>query len=117
MPRRRQSPAGRGSLGGLPEGRAVLTEISEISGGRERLNVLDVFSDRPRSARMTSLLPWLFTISVILLLLEIAGRRLSLWSKVGDLFEPVVSPEAQTDIAGAPARQGWSQGFFGQWRL
>ncbi|HEY2251601.1 MAG TPA: hypothetical protein VGH74_11095, partial [Planctomycetaceae bacterium] len=73
---------------GLPEGRQVLTAISELTGGRERLNVLEALTDRPRSARMTSLLPWLVTVSVVLLLLEIAGRRLSLWSRLSDALVP-----------------------------
>lgn len=108
MPRRRKTSGGRTALGGLPEGRAVLTEISEISGGHERLDVLEVFSDRPRSARMTSLLPWLFSIAVILLVLEIAGRRLSLWSKLSEAFESAL-PAGEREVAAAGSRQSWSQ--------
>jgi len=81
---------------GLPEGRAVLTAISELTGGRERVNVLEVPTDRPRSARMTPLLPWLVSLAVVLLLLEIAGRRLSLWARLSDAMiqarEPVSAP-------------------------
>jgi len=73
---------------GLPEGRQVLTAISELTGGHERVDVLESLTDRPRSARMTSLVPWLVSISVALLLLEIAGRRLSLWSRLADAIVP-----------------------------
>lgn len=75
---------------GLPDGRAVLAAVAELTGGRERLDVLETLSDRPRSARMTSLLPWLFTLAVLLLLTEIAGRRLSLWSRLSEAVEAAV---------------------------
>ena len=81
---------------GLPEGRQVLSAISDLTGGRERVNVLEVLTDRPRSARMTSLLPWLLSLGVVLLLVEIAGRRLSLWSKLSAAIVPAkTAPSAQ----------------------
>ncbi len=77
---------------GLPEGRQVLSAISELTGGRERVNVLETLTDRPRSARMTSLLPMLLSLCVVLLLLEIAGRRLALWSKLSEAMMPAAAP-------------------------
>jgi uncharacterized membrane protein len=100
---------------GLPEGRKVLAALSELTGGRERLDVLETFADRPRSARMTSLLPWFFAIAVILLLVEIAGRRLSLWSKLSDAFEAVLPVGEQVILPGARARPTWSQRARGRW--
>jgi Mg-chelatase subunit ChlD len=92
---------------GLPEGRQVLAAISELTGGRERVNVLEALTDRPRSARMTSLLPWLLTLSVVLLLLEIAGRRLALWSMLREALVPAgqqVAKAATQEITGARPR-------------
>ena len=80
---------------GLPEGRQVLAAISELTGGRERVNVLESLTDRPRSARMTSLLPWLMSLAVGLLLLEIAGRRLALWSRLTEAMIPAGRQVAQ----------------------
>jgi Mg-chelatase subunit ChlD len=65
---------------GLPTGRQILEEVASLSGGRERLDLLEVLADPPRSTRMTSLLPWLLVAALVLLLMEIAGRRLSLWN-------------------------------------
>lgn len=102
---------------GLPEGRKVLAAISELTGGRERLDVLEAFSDRPRSARMTSLLPWLFAISVLLLVLEIAGRRLSLWSKLSDAVDGALHVGERVVSPGSALRQSWSQRARGRWAL
>jgi len=68
---------------GLPEGREVLSEIARLTGGEQRTEILSVFADPPRSPKKVSLVPHLLVATMILLLLEIAGRRLSLW---GDLF-------------------------------
>ncbi len=70
---------------GLPSGKEIMEEIAALSGGLERTNVLDVLLDPPRSSRSTSLLPWIFIVSVIFLLLEIAGRRLSLWERLAEV--------------------------------
>src|SRR5262249_22213209 len=101
---------------GLPEGRKVLAALSELTGGRERLDVLEALSDRPRSARMTSLLPWLFTAAVLLLVLEIAGRRLSLWSKLSDAFEGALPARERAPVAEPPAQPGWSGGIRRKWK-
>jgi hypothetical protein len=69
---------------GQPTGAEVLAEVAELSGGVERPDVLDVLHDPPRTARMSSLLPWLLSAGIVLLILEIAGRRLSLWERITD---------------------------------
>jgi hypothetical protein len=74
---------------GLPNGRQVLEEVANLTGGRERLDLLEVLADPPRSARTTPLLPWLLTVAIALLLTEIAGRRLSLWSRLVEAVEEV----------------------------
>lgn len=66
---------------GLPSGRQVLDAVAQLTGGRERIDIVEVLADPPRSARTTPLLPWLLIGGVALLLTEIAGRRLSLWTK------------------------------------
>ena len=67
---------------GLPTGRETLQQMAELSRGRELTDVLAVFDrdNRLRSPRMVSLLPWLLSGVLILILTEIAGRRLSLWA-------------------------------------
>eukprot|EP00913_Durusdinium_trenchii_P022811 g21415.t1 len=67
---------------GLPTGRETLAEMARLSGGRELTDVVEVLNRdlRPRQPRMVSLLPWLLGGVMILLLAEIAGRRLSLWA-------------------------------------
>jgi hypothetical protein len=100
---------------GLPEGRQMLTALSELTGGRERLDVLEAFTDRPRSARMTSLLPWLFGLAVMLLLAEIAGRRLALWSKLTEAVEAVIPARGRIPASSAPLRDGWSRRLRARW--
>ncbi len=75
---------------GLPTGREVLAEVADLSGGVERADVLGVLQNPPRSARRASLLPWLFLLGVILLVVEIAGRRLSLWERLQDAAEAAI---------------------------
>lgn len=65
---------------GLPSGREVLEAIASMTGGRERVNVLDVLADPPHSAGRASLVPYLLGAAIVLLLAEIAGRRLGLWT-------------------------------------
>lgn len=67
---------------GLPTGLEILQEVAETSGGMARTNVLSILQDPPRAASKKSLLPWLFTASILLLITEIAGRRLSLWERL-----------------------------------
>jgi uncharacterized membrane protein len=100
---------------GLPEGRKILTAVGDLTGGRERLDVLEALTDRPRSARMTSLLPWLLILAIALLLLEIAGRRLSLWSKLSEAIEAVVPGGERVMVPGAATRPGWSQRVRQKW--
>jgi len=64
---------------GLLSGRETLAELAELSGGQQRANILEVFEDSPRSPKKMSLVPLLLAIGLFLMVLEIAGRRLSLW--------------------------------------
>ncbi len=78
---------------GLPSGAQVLAEVAQLSGGVARTDVLEVLKHPPRSARTSSLLPWLFSALVLLVLLEIAGRRLSLWDRLPEMAAAMV-PDA-----------------------
>jgi len=71
---------------GLPSGAEILASIAELTGGIPRTDILEILADPPRSASKRSLLPLLFTICIILLLLEIAGRRLSLWQRMAEIL-------------------------------
>ncbi|MFG0332272.1 MAG: hypothetical protein ACF8TS_02825, partial [Maioricimonas sp. JB049] len=81
---------------GLPTGTETLEEMASLSGGIARTNVLEVFDDPPRTSSTRSMLPWLFVAGIVLLLLEIAGRRLSLWERL---------PQPQWE--GLPRPAGW----------
>ncbi len=72
------------------QGRAILDEVAELSGGVARTDVLEVLSDPPRSARSMSMLPVLFATILVLLVLEIAGRRLSLWETLAEATDKAV---------------------------
>jgi len=93
---------------GLPTGTATLAQMAEITGGKSRADVLDVLKDPPRSARTTSLLPWLFSAALCLLVLEIAGRRLSLWDWVRRTADA-------TEAASAPASPTRARRGLGRW--
>ncbi|MDP7276178.1 MAG: VWA domain-containing protein [Planctomycetaceae bacterium] len=70
----------------LPSGGEVLAEVALISEGRQRTDVTEIYADPPRSSQRVSLLPWLFVASMVVLVMEIAGRRLNLWSRSGERF-------------------------------
>ncbi|MEZ6068313.1 MAG: vWA domain-containing protein [Planctomycetaceae bacterium] len=97
-------PRGAGTIGS-----EVLAEVAELSGGVARTDVLEVLDDPPRAARTMSMLPVVFTAVLLLLLAEIAGRRLSLWEKLaevtGDAREKLL-PERRPAQAGGAAT-GW----------
>ncbi|MGE3316680.1 MAG: VWA domain-containing protein [Planctomycetaceae bacterium] len=90
---------------GLPTGSETLAQMADLSGGRSRADVLEIFDDPPRSARTVSLLPWLFGIAIGLLLTEIAGRRLSLWER---FRESLADETAIPEPAASPAH-GWKK--------
>lgn len=64
-------------------GRETLLQIAAISGGEERLDLLELLdrSNLPRTPRMISLVPWLALALLLVLLLEIGGRRLAWWER------------------------------------
>jgi Mg-chelatase subunit ChlD len=85
---------------GLPAGRETLIELSELTAGKERTALEGIYADAPRSARRQSLIPLLLAVSVGLLVTEIAGRRLSLWSAFEQrwLRRPVIAATADGGV-------------------
>ncbi|HSG69032.1 MAG TPA: VWA domain-containing protein, partial [Planctomycetaceae bacterium] len=82
---------------GIRTGEEILAALAETSGGTARTDVLEVFNNPPRSARKTSLLPYLFIAAIVLLLVEIAGRRLSLWERMKPIGE---TPQTVEELLG-----------------
>ena len=79
---------------GLPAGDELLASMAELTGGKPRVDVLELFQDPPRSARTVPLLPWLVILAIAAFLVEIAGRRLSLWERVSLAVEAEATERA-----------------------
>ncbi|MFQ5734063.1 MAG: hypothetical protein ACE5KM_19160, partial [Planctomycetaceae bacterium] len=90
---------------GRPTGRQTLREIARLSGGKERTDVLELLdrSELPRLPRMVAVLRWVAALMVVLVLVEIAGRRLALWER-GWKSQPADELEPAT-----PRRSRWSE--------
>lgn len=71
---------------GQETGQQVMRQIAEVSSGKERVQMADVFTERHRNVSRRPLTPYLLIIAATALILEIAGRRLSLWPDVSQLF-------------------------------
>jgi Mg-chelatase subunit ChlD len=91
----------------LPAGREVLVGLAELTGGTERAELLEILKDPPRSARTNSLVPWLAIAALTLLVVEIGGRRLSLWERA--------AYAAETALDGPATASGTS--WLPQWRV
>ena len=83
----------------LSSGLSVLKSLADKTGGKARVNPLEVLADPPRAATAWPLAALLFSTSILLLLLEIAGRRLSLWEKLVDAVATVRPPASGVAIA------------------
>ncbi|MHC4880334.1 MAG: VWA domain-containing protein [Planctomycetota bacterium] len=92
---------------GLPNGVDTLTRITELSGGQLRTDVLSIFDNPPRSARTVSLLVPLMISAIVLLLVEIAGRRLSLWDRSAVWWRRERSETTPQPSAPVESSTGW----------
>ena len=92
------------------DGRQLLGEIAELSGGKSRVDVLSILDDPPSSARMMPLLPYLLIAAIVILVVEIAGRRLSLWKRA-----PAAAPDAVTELSLDP-ELGYKERWFSRKR-
>ena len=70
-------------------GLTLLKSLADKTGGKARVNPQEVLADPPRASTTWPLASLLFWSSILLLVLEIAGRRLSLWEKFIDAVAPV----------------------------
>jgi Mg-chelatase subunit ChlD len=59
------------------KGEPSLRQIAAATGGRERIDLASVWDEVPRSAKTLDLRPWCFLLAVLVLLLEVAQRRLA----------------------------------------
>ncbi|NOT61618.1 MAG: hypothetical protein HOP19_15490, partial [Acidobacteria bacterium] len=59
-------------------GATTLTKLAQATNGRERLQLADVWRDLPRRPRLIELAPYLLSLAVLLLLLEVLERQAGL---------------------------------------
>ncbi len=87
-------------------GRARLTleRLARATGGRQRLDVGDVWRDFPRHPRLVEVTPWLLIAAVVLFLAEVLERRTALLSRV--LSRRRAAPVAAAEPDRSPARPG-----------
>lgn len=86
---------------GLPSGAETLESMARTSGGRLRLDVREVLTDAPSRARQfRSLTPALCLVGLFLFVVEIVGRRWSLWERWASARAE--TREARTPLAGDP---------------
>ena len=57
-------------------GRTVLADIGKTTGGRDRLNLAEIWTTLPRQLRFVQLSIWLVIAALILFLLEVLQRRI-----------------------------------------
>lgn len=60
------------------QGIVAMAQLARATGGRERINLADIWEDLPRQPQMLSMAPWLLFVAIILLLLEVFQRRTGL---------------------------------------
>lgn len=104
---------------GMRSGRDTLARVTEITGGELRTDVLEVFKNPPRSARTVSLLAPLMIAGLALLLVEIAGRRLSLWQRLSDVVQVAGTPQPDRDTAQATQQSAGAGGtsWMARWNV
>jgi Mg-chelatase subunit ChlD len=101
---------------GLPEGKDTLASLTELSGGIIRTDVLEIFNDPPRTSRTVSLLIPLMITGILLLILEIAGRRLSLWERLKDVRAAKESEPVVAAAAANAAPESKATGWLARWK-
>ncbi len=84
-------------------GAATLAQIATTSGGKERIELPEIWADLQSKPRFVELSPWLLVLAAILFLLEIFERRTG-W--IGRLLQrkPAVAPEVGEEVSSPPAR-------------
>jgi uncharacterized membrane protein/Mg-chelatase subunit ChlD len=67
----------------------LLKTLAQMTGGKQRVNLPELLVELPRASSKLPLAPAFLIAGICLLLLEIAGRRLSLWMRFVDSVAPV----------------------------
>lgn len=80
-------------------GMAVLKSLADKTGGKARVNPAEALADPPRAATTWPLAGLIFCLGILLLILEIAGRRLSLWEKMIDVVTPLMPQPRGVSVA------------------
>jgi Mg-chelatase subunit ChlD len=88
-------------------GAGTLARIARTTGGRELIEIPDIWATLPTRPQYVELMPWLLVIAVLLFLAEIFERRTGWLSRLARARKPAAAvPEAE----GAPPRSaavGW----------
>ncbi|MCW5554624.1 MAG: VWA domain-containing protein [Verrucomicrobiae bacterium] len=95
--------------GQADRGAATLAQLSLTTGGKERIELTNIWTDLPTKPRYVELTPWLLVLAVILFLLEVFERRTG-W--VTRLFQPRLAATAATadeqpGVATQPSPAAW----------
>ena len=80
------------------EGVLALERLAQTTGGRERTDLGGIWKELPKQPRMVDLTPWLATLAMVLLLLEVLERRTGLVSMRRWAFR------RDRDVSAEPAR-------------
>lgn len=95
--------------GAEQNGTILLKSLALKTGGKPRVNLSEMLADLPRTSTKLPLAPALLIMGISLLLLEIAGRRLSLWSKFVDTFSAAPTPSSLFTAPVTPATNAGSR--------
>jgi Mg-chelatase subunit ChlD len=92
-------------------GAGALAQIAAISGGKDRVEIPQIWADLQSRPRYVETGPWLFVLAVILFLLEILERRTGWIGRLIARKLPVLKPAIEeTDKSGPPSRKRWRFG-------
>jgi uncharacterized membrane protein len=92
-------------------GAAALTQIAATSGGKERIEIAETWSELQLKARYIEIVPWLLVAAVILFLLEVFERRTGWVSRLFKRQQPAVAVAADGEAEAAPARREAESAF------
>ncbi len=86
-------------------GAATLEHIAQTSGGKERIEIPQIWADLQIKPRYVELTPWLLVLATILFLLEILERRTGWLSKVFSRQAALVPAKIEDDEELAPVAE------------
>ena len=89
-------------------GRTVLASLAQSTGGRERLNLGEVWSTLPRQPRFVQLSVWLVIAALVLFLLEVLQRRTGIFH-FGSRTAPAVDEEVEVSTTPLKRRKTIAQ--------